>query len=331
MPFTCPFNHFSLIILNPRFTDIFIYHDPWEWKEKKRIGNQFVHFTGIKPGFRLDEENFDPDFTAPADTKIFGATCNFYYPKVGKSSVMIVARGTLGCEIPFSIAEAISEDSLDGDNPVILRFDVVKMGVALISKIEIKRIHELDRRYWDYSAQTMTNDLSSNLLVEWLVHNILLGIQHFYIFDNSDYSLYESNDYLRTSPIRPFLDANIITLVRYPFSPVKNIHWNSIQEHSFATALQKFGIYTSWLGFYDPDEFFIPNEALWPHDRLSVEEYWRTIPDAIERFWKRKGHSRKVPAIVFNTQVRKTISAIFYTALVSMQYLLFILYTDREG
>ena len=220
---------------------------------------------------------------------------------MGKSRIVILGRGTLGCEIPFSLSDAIPEDSLEGESPTILKFDIEKYNAVLVSKIQIKRLHELDRRRFDYTAQTMTNDLSGSLLVEWLMHHILLGIEHFYIFDNSDYSVH-TNDYLRTVPIRPFLDANIVTLIRFPFSPVKNVHWNSIQEHSFASALQKYGVYTHWLGFYDPDEFFVPNEELWPLERMSAKDYWRTIPDVLEKFWKRHGHSSKVPAIVFNTE-----------------------------
>lgn len=28
--------------------------------------------------------------------------------------------------------------------------------------------------------------------------------------------------------------------------------------------LQKYGVYTEWIGFYDIDEYFVPDKSLWP-------------------------------------------------------------------
>jgi hypothetical protein len=119
----------------------------------------------------------------------------------------------------------------------------------------------------------MVNDLSDPLLSEWLTYHLTLGVQHFYIFDNRKtfppYSRPSPNrnpqidpDLSENSLIRPFLDANLITLIHFPFSPSTNFHWNSVQGCSFHVFLSQFGQYNHWVGLFDVDEFFFPSGAV---------------------------------------------------------------------
>ena len=88
------------------------------------------------------------------------------------------------------------------------------------------------------------------LLVEWLLYHLLLGVEHFYLFDNSKqpccmydtatslgsdctctYTQNRSDRiHLRLPPrMASLMDAGLITIIPYHFSPSKGLHWNSVQ------------------------------------------------------------------------------------------------------
>jgi hypothetical protein len=114
----------------------------------------------------------------------------------------------------------------------------------------------------------MISDLEDPLLREWLVYNLALGVQHFYLFDNrkifpNSENGGEVNAMLQGSSLRPFLDANLITLIYFPFSPAgEGVGWNQIQGMTFQVMIQQFGYYNKWVGFYDLDEFLLPSPDL---------------------------------------------------------------------
>ena len=126
----------------------------------------------------------------------------------------------------------------------------------------------------DIAVCTMIDSLSkyNTRLKEWLTYNILLGVEHFYIFDNrisSSISIDDVDHDLRSSILKPFIDANIVTLIYYPFIPTKEIHWNSIQRSTFQKMLQQFGHKNKWIGFFDIDEYFVPSVDI-------INQYYRT-------------------------------------------------------
>lgn len=88
----------------------------------------------------------------------------------------------------------------------------------------------------------MTNRVTDPLLVEWLVYYLLAGVEHFYLFDNSPSSSFSnvgsSQDPLRL--LRPFLDAELVTLISLPYKAAK--HWDAIQSASAQISLQQFGM-----------------------------------------------------------------------------------------
>ena len=95
----------------------------------------------------------------------------------------------------------------------------------LFPPFHVLREHAMHRRRFNLSLCTMVNNLTDPLLTEWIVYHILLGVEHFYIFDNSK----DRSGSSKYSTLRPFLNANLITLIDYPFSPAKGLHWNSVQ------------------------------------------------------------------------------------------------------
>ena len=64
---------------------------------------------------------------------------------------------------------------------------------------------------------------------QWVAYHHLLGIEHFYIYDNNS----TDSDTLRLR-LRPFMAAGLVTYVNWPFSPDEGMHWNQVQTRSKA-------------------------------------------------------------------------------------------------
>ncbi|CAF1264019.1 unnamed protein product [Didymodactylos carnosus] len=86
-------------------------------------------------------------------------------------------------------------------------------------------------------------------LMEWIEYHLLLGIQHFYLYDNL------SNDKTHQL-LKPYLDKRLVTIVRWPYTATRGRHWNTIQRASMNHALKTFGPYNRWMGYFDVDEYF---------------------------------------------------------------------------
>lgn len=103
---------------------------------------------------------------------------------------------------------------------------------------------------------------------EWLEFNHLVGVEHFYLYDNNS-----EDDY---RPIlQPYIDSGLVTLTPWPH--------NQKQMECYMDCIEKFASETKWLGFIDIDEFIVPKSTenlygfLQPFEknRGSVLIYWR--------------------------------------------------------
>ena len=108
----------------------------------------------------------------------------------------------------------------------------------------------------------------SRYLREWIEFNYLVGIDHFYMYNNNS-----EDDYLKV--LQPYIDAGIVTLVQWPY--------NQMQMESYKDCIDKFSSETKWLGFIDIDEFIVPKSTNTVYDFLkkfekkagSVNIYWK--------------------------------------------------------
>jgi hypothetical protein len=128
-------------------------------------------------------------------------------------------------------------------------------------------------------------------LREWVHFNLMVGVEHFYIYDNSGARDSESS-------LRPIADMfpDRITLVEWPAKVCNNNPNNvdspgerSSQYAAEASCRLRFGPYTDWLGGYDVDEYISPmgeyNSLLPILDKLDKEgikminfRSWRAWP-----------------------------------------------------
>ena len=300
---------------NDRFLDIFLRGDPWDDisgrdDDLSVTVNTTVHFTG----YLVEIEHEDDSY------------CDFKFPTTGKSKMKVTRfpdENIIGnnnfdtsktmsnvrmytCDIPFSIPSHLSLEDLSKEpilHPIVVKFDVLSAGTILLADVEIPRLHMIDRRKFNYTVCTITDDINDKKLNEWLVYNIMLGVQHFYIFDNNKEELH-SHAYLWNSALRPFLDANIVTIINYPYTAPVGVFWGQIQRSTFQVMLQKYGIYSDWVGFYDVDEFLVPDEQfrieLLKDKNSSIS--LNSIPKLIEKLWGHEGFDKRVPAIMFDSR-----------------------------
>ncbi|NMB53324.1 MAG: glycosyltransferase family 92 protein [Leptolinea sp.] len=80
-------------------------------------------------------------------------------------------------------------------------------------------------------------------LKEWLDYHILLGVEHFWIYDNDS-----------TTP----LEETIRDHVRKGWVTVNQIHGRAMQLYAYDHCLQEYGRFSRWIGFIDTDEFIVP-------------------------------------------------------------------------
>ena len=126
-------------------------------------------------------------------------------------------------------------------------------------------------------------------LSEWLAFYTILGVEHFYLYDN------ESEDAFEHS-LEPFRSRGMVTLLRYPGRGVQR----GIYEHCLGT----FGPKTRWLLFCDDDEFLFPArdhslpEALLPYERFAgVGVAWAMYGSS--------GHMTRPPGLVIQNYLRR--------------------------
>ena len=87
----------------------------------------------------------------------------------------------------------------------------------------------------------------------------MMGVEHIYGFDNRriypavNESVHYSAKYwgLKDCILRPFLDANLTTLVHFPFAPDRiRGAINSIQNYHVGVLMQQFGHYYKYIGIF---------------------------------------------------------------------------------
>lgn len=105
-------------------------------------------------------------------------------------------------------------------------------------------------------------------LKEWIEFNHIVGVDHFYLYNNNS-----EDDYL--SILTPYIDRGLVTLTEWPY--------NQKQMECYMTCIEDYASETKWLGFIDIDEFIVPKstdsiyEFLQPFEKKAgaVNIYWK--------------------------------------------------------
>jgi len=60
---------------------------------------------------------------------------------------------------------------------------------------------------------------------QWIEYHRLLGVEHFYIYDNN------SEDTI-LARLQAYMDAGVVTYIHWPFRPDRGMHWNQVRHHN---------------------------------------------------------------------------------------------------
>lgn len=103
-------------------------------------------------------------------------------------------------------------------------------------------------------------------LEEWLHFHMIVGFDHFYIYDNgsSDHTL---------SVLLPYEQAGLVTVVPWRAFSV----WANTQSLAYAHAVSNFGSESRWMAFFDADEFMFPTDAASLVEILQAREEMQAV------------------------------------------------------
>lgn len=145
---------------------------------------------------------------------------------------------------------------------------IITEGKSLVYKILLNFAHPkvLEKKYKVSVCAIFKNE--APYLKEWLEFNHLVGVEHFYMYNNNS-----DDDYF--SVLEPYVKKGWVTLVQWP--------QNQRQMECYRTCIKDFASETKWLGFIDIDEFIVPKSTNNIYDFLrsfeknygAVNIYWR--------------------------------------------------------
>lgn len=131
--------------------------------------------------------------------------------------------------------------------------------------IRTDRPKRKEKRKYHISLCIMFKD-EAPYLREWIEYHHMIGVDHFYLYDNNSSDNYET-------VIRPYLEEGLVTLVRWPYEKG--------QVSGYEDCIRKFQSESDWIGFIDVDEFLVPVEETLTAfldrfaNRPAVLVYWR--------------------------------------------------------
>ncbi len=115
----------------------------------------------------------------------------------------------------------------------------------------------------------------ASYLREWIEYHVLIGVEHFYLYDNNS-----SDGYGHV--LQPYLDRGIVTLIKWPK--------NQAQVEAYEDCIRRFRDESDWIGFLDVDEFVVPVEA---HSLKKFLDMFSRTP-AVLLYWRFFGSGGRI-------------------------------------
>lgn len=278
-----------------RFLSVFFHKDPWLHDDAT------VNFVSIRTQFDPLIDHFICEYTFPERVQVVTTIIGDLRNAVNAPT----SDNIVYCDIPPSVKAKLRKDDNEID---FLVLNLIRAGptggldgmTPLLANLTIRRADPIDRRYQNVAMVTNVDDVNDPMVVEWMIFHILQGVDHFYLFNNKktiDPDFYASNPLLK-----PFLDANVLTLVSFPY-------YHDIQGAIYQEFLQRYGHLYKWFGTNDIDEFFFPRPELLTLNGCGVKSVIdpdnndQTRINLIVSFLKSLGGTGdQVPGVMFDTQ-----------------------------
>ena len=167
---------------------------------------------------------------------------------------------------------------LDISTPLSKKQKLKKM-ISLVKYIgyrcrmsRIKEISGVDSKKYSVSICAIFKN-ESLYLKEWIDFNHVIGVEHFYLYNNNS-----DDDYMFV--LEPYIKSGLVTLIQWPK--------NQAQMECYCDCIEKFKDETKWIGFIDIDEFIVPIDTNSIYDFLRPFEKKR---GAVKIYWKMFGTS----------------------------------------
>ncbi|MGO5179073.1 glycosyltransferase family 92 protein [Collinsella sp. LCP21S3_E4] len=133
-------------------------------------------------------------------------------------------------------------------------------------RYHLTRVSITNKKYYVSICAIFKNE--ARYLREWIEFHRIVGVDHFYLYNNNSEDDYES-------VLDPYINSGIVTLVSWPKQQA--------QMEAYRNCISSFSEETNWLGFIDIDEFVVPVDTNSIGDFLrpfqssygSVLIYWR--------------------------------------------------------
>lgn len=113
-------------------------------------------------------------------------------------------------------------------------------------------------------------------LKEWIEYHKIVGIEHFYLYNNNSEDDYQS-------VLKPYINEGVVTLVQWPH--------NQAQMQAYKNGVEQFSKETEWLSFIDIDEFIVPVATENIYEFLKPFQKNRPV---VLAYWKMFGTSGKI-------------------------------------
>lgn len=118
-------------------------------------------------------------------------------------------------------------------------------------------------------------------LKEWIEFHKLVGVEHFYLYENGS-----SDDY--QSVLKPYIERGEVELFEWPYQGISWDNWiQEIQPFAYLSCILRAQGKTKWLALIDIDEFLTPISATHVPDILKDYETFAGVGFN----WKIFGHS----------------------------------------
>ncbi len=165
------------------------------------------------------------------------------------------------------------------DNPKIVGFRLLKTScLCFLCNVYYKILFGIRRpekkSNYDYNVSICAifkNE--SPYLKEWIEFHNLVGVEHFYLYNNN------SNDNYK-KVLKPYIDNGLVTLCDWPYE--------NKQMECYIRCIEQFSSETKWIGFIDIDEFVVPKSVDCIYDFLKKFERKR---GSVLIYWKLFGSS----------------------------------------
>lgn len=104
-------------------------------------------------------------------------------------------------------------------------------------------------------------------LSEWLDYHRMLGVEHFYLYNNLSTDDWEE-------VLSPYVNAGIVEVQEWPYTSCNWEEWKPIQNRCFDHAIARARGESKWLALIDTDEFICPLEMVTlPEFLQDYDEY----------------------------------------------------------